>query len=72
MYKTIETKENILDNIKNANKAEGQNIMGCGECWYDPYYAIQQTFSEDALQAMSYVELVHLITLAEKIQEALY
>ena len=51
---------------------EGQNRMGCSESWYDPYYAISQTFDADTVDKMEDAELENLIKLAEAIQGALY
>ncbi len=55
-----------------AYVAEGQNRMGCSESWYDPYYAISQTFDADTVNKMEDEELENLIKLAEAIQGALY
>ena len=68
----IETKEKILEEIKNASKSNEHNIMGTNESWYNAYYALQQTFTMEQLEEMSYVELIHLITLADKMAEAFY
>lgn len=55
-----------------AKVAEGKNRMGCSKCWYDPYYAISQTFTADEVDKIDDKELEDLIKLAEEIQEALY
>ena len=55
-----------------AKVAEGKNRMGCSESWYDPYYAISQTFTADEVDKMDDKELENLIKLAEEIQGALY
>lgn len=68
----METKESILEEIRNVTKVDEHNIMGCNESWYNPYYALKETFTMKELEEMSYVELIHLITLAERIGEALY
>lgn len=52
--------------------AEGKNRMGCSESWYDPYYAITQTFDADTVDKMEDEELENLVKLAEAIQGALY
>lgn len=52
--------------------ADGKNRMGCSESWYDPYYAITQTFDADTVDKMEDEELSNLIKLAEAIQGALY
>ena len=41
------TKEEIINNIVNCKHIEGHNIMGASENWYNPYYAIKQTFTEE-------------------------
>lgn len=55
-----------------ATVADGKNRMGCSESWYDPYYAISQTFTADEVAAMQDKEVANLIKLAENIQESLY
>lgn len=55
-----------------AKVAEGKNRIGCSESWYDPYYAISQTFTADEVDKMDDKELEDLIKLAEEIQGALY
>ena len=66
------TKEEIINNIVNYNHIEGHNIMGASENWYDPYYAIKQTFTEEEINNMSLDELNHLIKLANALAEAFY
>ena len=51
---------------------EGKNRMGCSESWYDPYYAITQTFTKDHIDMIEDEDLLDLVKLAENIQSALY
>ena len=66
------TKDEILMNIATVGYTKGQNIMGCSENWYNPYYAIKQTFTYEELYKMSEEELNNLVKLAETISEGLY
>lgn len=49
-----------------------KNRMGCSEDWYNPYFAVANTFDDDALDKMSESEIKHLIKLATTIGSALY
>ena len=49
-----------------------RNSMGCSENWYNPYYAIGQTFTDEELMSMSEKELNNLYLLADKIGDGLY
>jgi len=40
--------------------------------WYDPFYAIFQTFSLNEIMLMSELEIQHLVQLAEKLVEVLF
>jgi len=62
----------IINEIINCKPTPGRNIMGASESWYNPYYAIQQTFTEEEINNMSEEELNHLINLAEVLGEAFY
>lgn len=66
------TKDEILINIATVGYTAAQNIMGCSESWYNPYYAIKNTFSYEELEKMSEEELNNLIKLAVNISEAFY
>lgn len=46
--------------------------MGCDENWYDPYYAVANTFDDEELKAMPEQELENLLKLAKTIGDALY
>lgn len=66
------SKSKILHEIATAKPREGRNIMGCPESWYDPYYAIGQTFSKKELDDMTEKELNNLFKLANEMAEAFY
>lgn len=66
------TKEEILEKVKNCKTTTARNSMGCSENWYDPIYAIRETFETEVLEKMSEVELNNLIKLAQNISENLY
>ena len=60
------TKTLILQKVKEtrADKAQARNSMGCLENWYNPFWSIGQTFTDD--------ELKNLYKLAENISDGLY
>lgn len=68
------TKVLILQKIKEArtNKQEARNRMGCLENWYNPFWSISQTFTDDELEIMTDNELKNLYKLAENISDGLY
>lgn len=68
------TKVLILQKIKEArtNKQEARNRMGCLENWYNPFWSIGQTFTDDELESMTDNELKNLYKLAENISDGLY
>lgn len=63
LLKYIETTQEVNNNI---------NRMGCFESWYDPYYAIKQTFTKEEIEAMDEDRINDLLRLACNIQEGLY
>lgn len=69
-------KEEILEKVKELRessiKENGYNLMGCSELWYDKYYALGQSFTDEELNALSIEELNRLLKLADTIQEGLY
>ena len=65
-------KEKILNEIENCEITPLHNSMGCSENWYNPYYAMKETFTREELNDMSETELNNLIRLAEAISEGLY
>ena len=70
-------KEKLLQYINNPEESEiidnaQRNRMGCSENWYNPYYAIKQTFSLIKIKSMTETEIENLVKLASTISEALY
>ena len=66
-------KKEILDYLNKPNEENNQrNRMGCLEVWYDPYYAMKETFSYNEIAQMSEKEISNLIKLVKNIQDALY
>lgn len=65
-------KENLMEYINNPITTDERNRMGCSENWYNPYYAIKQTFSLEEIQSMSDKEIESLVRLADEIGMALY
>ena len=65
-------KENLLEYINNPVLTDARNSMGCSENWYNPYYAIKETFAEEEIINMTDEEINNLVKLAENIMEALY
>lgn len=51
---------------------EARNRMGCNESWYNPDYAIQNTFSREEIEAMSELEVDNLLRLANMLSEVFY
>lgn len=65
-------KEKVFEYMKNPVTTNARNRMGCNENWYNPYYAITETFDEEEISRMSDIEIEHLVELAGFIAEALY
>ena len=65
-------KEELLKYIINPKTTDNRNSMGCSENWYDPFYAITQTFSIAEINEMSNVEVARLFRLAINIEDGLY
>lgn len=69
----ITDKEKILEYINEIQEpSTARNRMGCSESWYDPFYAMKQTFTKEEIEAMSDDEINNLFRLASSIQEGLY
>ena len=41
-----EVRKIILENIEGVKPIEGQNIMGCSESLYNPYYLVRESLKE--------------------------
>ena len=65
-------KSKVIEYIKQPITTDARNRMGCSENWYNPYYAISQTFTLEEVQAMSEMEVEHLVKLGDTIAECLY
>ena len=65
-------KEELLKYIANPKTTDNRNRMGCSENWYDPFYAMAETFSIEEINNMSGTEITNLFRLAINIQEGLY
>lgn len=65
-------KQELLEYMLCPTITTTRNVMGCSENWYDPYYAINQTFTIDEVRQMSEDEIHRLLRLANNISEGLY
>lgn len=65
-------KAKLLDYLEKPVTTSAQNSMGCSENWYNPFFAVTQTFSKEEIEAMSEQEVCNLMKLAEKIADGLY
>ena len=65
-------REKLLEYINKPVLTTAKNSMGCSENWYDPYYAMKETFAKEEIENMSDSEVDNFIKLAWNIMEALY
>ena len=65
-------KEKLLNFIYNPVTTSNRNIMGCDENWYNPYFAMKETFLTEEIEAMSEQEVCNLLKLACNISDGLY
>ena len=65
-------KQKLLEYMDNPVETKARNSMGCSENWYNPYYAIKETFSREKIENMSDEEIENLVKLADEIGLALY
>lgn len=65
-------KEKLFEYINKPTVTAARNRMGCSENWYNPYYAIKQTFSTDEIERMTNKEVENLVRLANNLGMALY
>ena len=65
-------KQKLLEYMNNPIETKARNSMGCSENWYNPYYAIKETFSREKIENMSDSEIEDLVELADEIGMALY
>lgn len=67
----MEEKLKAIKDARNLNSGM-RNRMGCSEDWYNKYYSVAQTFTDEELESMSEKEIDNLLKLAQNISEALY
>ena len=65
-------KEKLLEYIDKPVLTDARNSMGCSENWYNPYYAMKETFTKEEIENMSDKEINNLIKLAENIMDAIW
>lgn len=65
-------KEKLLKYLEAPKETSARNRMGCSENWYDPYYAMKETFSKEQIESMTETEIQNLLTLAQNISDGLY
>lgn len=66
------SKEKLLKYLDAPVETTARNRMGCSENWYDPYYAMKETFTREQIENMSESEIQNLLKLAQNISEGLY
>lgn len=66
------TKEHLLEQCKNAKPIPGRNSMWRSETWYDPFFCMQEIFTEGELGAMTEQELNNLYRLADELTRTFY
>ena len=66
------SKEKLLKDLDEPVETTARNRMGCSENWYDPYYAMKETFTREQIENMSESEIQNLLKLAQNISEGLY
>lgn len=66
------SKEKLLKYLDEPVETTARNRMGCSENWYDPYYAMKETFTREQIENMSESEIQNLLKLAQNISEGLY
>lgn len=68
----LANKSTLIDYIDRPAIVDARNRMGCDENWYNPYYAIKNTFPREEIAKMTDQEIRNLIKLADAIAGALY
>lgn len=66
------SRDEIIDMILNSQPTPGFNRMGCSESWYDAFYAVSKTFTEEYIRTRSELELKALLALGATISAYLY
>lgn len=67
-----DNRRKLLEFYSNPETTTALNRMGCSENWYNPYYAITQTFSVSEIGIMADEEIDNLVRLAQNISDYLY
>lgn len=62
----------VLEGIEKLEQNTVRNSMGCSENWYNFFYAMKETFTEQEIRNMNEREVTYLERLAGNIQEGLY
>lgn len=65
-------KEKLLEYIDKLILTDAKNSMNYSENWYNPYYAMKETFTKEEIENIPDKEINNLIKLAENIIKALY
>lgn len=66
------SKADLLKYLDSPSLSAARNSMGCSENWYNPFYAMMETFTREEIEAMSEQEVSNLLKLAERISDGLY
>ena len=65
-------KEKLLEYIDKPVLTAASNSMCGSDNWYNPDYAMKETFTKEEIENMTDKEIDNLIKLAENIMDALY
>lgn len=66
------SKADLLKYLDNPSLSTARNSMGCSENWYNPFYAMMETFTREEIEAMTEQEVSNLLKLANRIGDGLY
>lgn len=65
-------KKELLYYLDNPTDVPWKNGMGCSENWYNPFYAMAQTFSRQEIERMSDDTIIACLRVADAVGEGLY
>ena len=68
----MKTKEQIINDIKQAKWQKGRNSMGISESFYDPYFLLKEFRPLEELEQLSEKELNLLLDLANFASDTFY
>ena len=68
----MNNRKKLLEYFENPVITTARNRMGCDENWYNPFYAIKETFSWSEIEIMADEEIDNLVRLASNISDAFY